>query len=265
MNITTYLNRINYAGSLTLTAQTLRDLQMAHLLSVPFENLSIHANEPIVLTEDALFDKIVTRRRGGFCYEMNGLFAALLRGLGFEVAMLSAGVATEDGRFTPPFDHMALMVTLEQRWLLDVGFGDTFRQPLLLGDEEVVADNSLPSRRSGGRFYQILSDDTHLTLMEQKGDNPWRPQYRFTLQGYNFPDYAHMCHHNQTSPDSHFTQGRVCTIATQEGRITLAGGTTTLDKMQLITTTLKGERQERRVTTEAEYAELLLQHFDIIM
>ncbi len=99
-------------------------LQVAHLLAVPFENLSIHAQQPIVLEDTALFTKIVERRRGGFCYEANGLFAALLREMGFDVAMLSAGVARAEGGFGPDFDHMALMITLEQRWLVDVGFGD---------------------------------------------------------------------------------------------------------------------------------------------
>jgi N-hydroxyarylamine O-acetyltransferase len=96
MNIDAYLKRINYSGSLEPTAETLRALQVAHLFAVPFENLSIHAGEPIVLNEDALFGKIVENRRGGFCYEANGLFASLLRALGFEVVMLSAGVATRD-------------------------------------------------------------------------------------------------------------------------------------------------------------------------
>jgi len=93
MNIDAYLKRINYSGSLEPTVETLRALQVAHLKTVPFENLSIHAKEPIVLEENALFAKIVERRRGGYCYEANGLFAALLRALGFDVAMLAAGVA----------------------------------------------------------------------------------------------------------------------------------------------------------------------------
>ena len=106
LNVAAYLDRINYRGSLLSTAETLRQLQLAHLLSVPFENLSIHGNEPIVLDDEALFTKIVERRRGGFCYECNGLFAALLRALGFEVAMLSAKVANAAGVSGPDFDHM---------------------------------------------------------------------------------------------------------------------------------------------------------------
>ena len=136
MNIEAYLKRIHYNGSLVPNAETLRALQVAHLRAVPFENLSIHAGEPIVLEQDALFTKIVEHRRGGFCYEANGLFAGLLRALGFEVAMLAAGVATRDGEFGPDFDHMTLMVTLGRRWLVDVGFGESFLEPLLLDSRE---------------------------------------------------------------------------------------------------------------------------------
>lgn len=99
MNIEAYLERINYRGLLAPTAETLRCLQVAHLLTVPFENLSIHRKEPIVLETEALFGKIVERRRGGFCYEANGLFAALLSNLGFEVKMLAAEVATAKLRY----------------------------------------------------------------------------------------------------------------------------------------------------------------------
>src|SRR6185503_7138122 len=134
MDIKAYLERINYRGSLAPAAATLRALQVAHLLTVPFENLSIHAGQPILLDDDSLFTKIVTNRRGGFCYEANGLFAARLRALGFDVQMLSASVANEAGEFGADFDHMTLMVQLAQRWLVDVGFGDSFLEPLLLDE-----------------------------------------------------------------------------------------------------------------------------------
>src|SRR5437879_11823761 len=130
LNIEAYFERINYHGSTAPSAGTLRALQVAHLLTVPFENLSIHAKEPIVLEDEALYTKIVERRRGGFCYEANGLFAALLREIGFDVTMLSAEVAHAEGGFSHPVDHMTLMVKLAQRWLVDVGFGDSFLEPL---------------------------------------------------------------------------------------------------------------------------------------
>jgi N-hydroxyarylamine O-acetyltransferase len=250
LNIQAYLERINYHGSLAPTADTLRDLQVAHLLAVPFENLSIHAKEPIVLEDQALFAKIVENRRGGFCYEANGLFAALLSALGFDVSMLSAGVANAEGEFGPDFDHMTLMVSLDQRWLVDVGFGDSFHEPLLLDErgEQV----------QGSRAYRILSDGTHLILMQRDEGDEWNAQYRFTLQAHTYADYAEMCRYHQTSPQSHFTKSRVCSRATREGRITLS-------EMRFITTSESGGCQERTLTSEEEYADVLREQFGIVM
>src|SRR6185436_15535855 len=164
----------------TLTIDTLRALQLAHMQAVPFENLSIHAGEPIVLDDAALFTKIVERRRGGFCYEVNGLFAALLRALGFRVTMLSAEVARADGGFSQPFDHLTLMVELDERWLVDVGFGDCFSAPLPLDE---------PGERvEGNRAYRIVRDGEFLVL-EQREAARWAPQYRFKIQAYDYADF----------------------------------------------------------------------------
>jgi N-hydroxyarylamine O-acetyltransferase len=250
VNIKSYLERINYRGSLTPSSETLRELQVAHLLTVPFENLSIHHKEAILLETEALFEKIVDRRRGGFCYELNGLFAALLSGLGFQVEMLAAEVASADGGFGPNFDHMALIVSLERRWLVDVGFGDSFREPLLIDERG--------EQEQGERAYQIISDGNKLVLKQRDTGDAWKTQYRFTLQAYEFADYAEMCRYHQTSPQSHFTQKRVCTRTTEEGRITLS-------EMRFITTLRNGERQERTLTDQEEYAEILRKHFNIVM
>lgn len=249
MNVKAYLERINYRGPLEPTAETLRALQVAHLLAVPFENLSIHAGQPIVLEDEALFDKIVGRGRGGFCYEANGLFAALLRALGFQVAMLSAGVARPDGGFGPDFDHMALMVTLEERWLADVGFGDSFLEPLRLDERG--------EQRQGGRAYQILPDGPHLVLTQRIDEGEWEAQYRFTLRPREYADFAGMCRYHQTSPESHFTQRRICSRATEGGRVTLS-------EMRFITTS-QGGRQERTLSSQEEYAEILREQFGIVM
>src|SRR6476660_7309603 len=112
MDVQAYLRRINYHGEQAPTAAVLRDLHRAHLLAVPFENLDIHLGRPIVLDQAALFDKIVRRRRGGFCYELNGLFGLMLRQLGFDVTLLAAGVARADGGFGPEFDHLTLLVRI---------------------------------------------------------------------------------------------------------------------------------------------------------
>jgi N-hydroxyarylamine O-acetyltransferase len=251
MDTEAYLQRINYSGSLAPTPQTLRALQVAHLSAVPFENLSIHSGEPIILDDAALFRKIVKNRRGGFCYEANGSFAALLRSLGFEVAMLAAGVARAEGGFGPNFDHMTLMVTLAERWLVDVGFGDSFREPLLLDsrDEQV----------QGSRSFRILPDDTHLVLSRRNDGGDWEPQYRFTLQSYGFADYEEMCRFHQTSPDSHFTKGTLCSRATDDGRITLSG-------LRLISTSgPEPTRHERTLTSEEEFQRVLRDEFGIVM
>ncbi|MBL8045525.1 MAG: arylamine N-acetyltransferase, partial [Anaerolineales bacterium] len=105
MNADLYLQRIGYTGSLTPTAETLRGLHRAHLYNVPFENLDIALGRPIILEETKLFEKIVRQHRGGFCYELNGLFAWLLRQLGFSVEMLNARVYDDAATPGPDFDH----------------------------------------------------------------------------------------------------------------------------------------------------------------
>jgi hypothetical protein len=107
-DINAYLARIGYSGSWAPTAENLRKLHRAHNLTVPFENLDVHLGHPIVLDERKLFDKIVRRKGGGFCYELNASFAALLRIMGFDVAMLSARVYLDD-KLGREFDHMVLL------------------------------------------------------------------------------------------------------------------------------------------------------------
>ena len=247
MDAAAYLQRINYDGPLEPSAETLRQLHLAHLLAVPFENLSIHRREPIVLDDAALFEKIVRRRRGGFCYELNGMFAALLRALGFNVTMLSAEVANNEGEFGPPFDHMTLMVTLEQRWLADVGFGDSFREPLLLDERG--------PQIQGNDAYKIEETGTHLLMSRRQDTGDWQPQYRFTLEPYGFADYDEMCRYHQTSPQSHFTQKRICSQATLDGRVSLS-------EMRLITTRGR-ERKEVELTDKTHYEKILRERFGI--
>jgi len=244
-----YLKRINYSGSHEPSAETLCQLQLAHLLSVPFENLSIHSAEPIILNDRDLFNKIVSRRRGGFCYELNGLFAALLRSLDFDVQMLSASVANAKGEFGPEFDHMTLLVTLEQRWLVDVGFGDSFTEPLLIDSRE--------EQLQGSRAYRVDEVDGRLLLLQRVEGDDWKPQYRFTLTPRVFSDYEEMCTYHQTSPESHFTQGRICSRLTRDGRITLSHN-------KLITT--RGRvKDERELANEPEVTQALREHFGVVI
>lgn len=249
MDIEAYLRRINYTGPAEPTARTLRELHAAHLLAVPFENLDNHLGREIILDEDKLVAKIVDQRRGGICYELNGAFAGLLRKLGFDVAVLSAGVARPGGGFDPPFDHMTLMVKLEEGWLADVGFGDSFLEPLLLDSRDEQTQN-------GEAFRLVDAEDEHLILERREGES-WRPQYRFTVQPYELSDFAEMCRYHQTSPESPFTQRRTCSLATPGGRITVTG-------MRLITT-VRGERYERELSGPEEFAAALHEHFGVTL
>lgn len=218
-----YLARIAYDGPREPAAAVLRALQERHLLSVPFENLDIHWKRPIVVDTERFLDKIVNQRRGGFCYELNGAFAWLLRELGFDVTYLSGRVPTADGGLGPPFDHMALLVTIDgTRWLADVGFGDFALHPLNLdgdnGEFELVEGDEWEVRRNG------------------------QTEYRFTLDPHELHEYAPMCDYQQYDPRSHFTKRRICSIAIPEGRITLT------DTKLIVTR--NGQRTETAVAPE---------------
>ena len=140
MDVPAYLERIAYSGSTKPTAATLRAIHRAHLFAVPFENLDIALGRKIVADEARVLDKVVRHRRGGFCYELNSAFAALLRALGFVVTLLSARAARPNGGEGPEFDHLALRVALEQPWLADVGFGAA---PSLPAEVEPTAGQAL--------------------------------------------------------------------------------------------------------------------------
>src|SRR5262252_2687940 len=149
-----YLRRIGAPRPGRADAAALRALHRAHQMTVPFENLSIHLSEPISLDPGALLDKIVTRRRGGFCYELNGAFALLLEALGARVRRVAARVYGQDGP-GPPFDHLALIVDLPDGsgpWLADVGFGSHSTYPLRLASGPEQPD-------PGGLFRLAAGDD----------------------------------------------------------------------------------------------------------
>jgi len=241
-----YLERIRYEGPRDPTAGTLRTLHRAHLLAVPFENLDIHLGHRIGVELDGYYEKVVRDRRGGFCYELNGVFAWLLRALGFEVTLLSARV--HDGkRFGPDFDHLTLRVDLGEPWLADVGFGDSFVEPLRLAD-------SLEQEQEGHR-YRLARAGEEWTLSRQGPGAKEEPQYRFTTTPRRLEEFGPMCEHQQTSPESTFTRKRVCSLLIPGGRLTLTDG-------RLVTT--RGvEREERTVAGAAEYRSLLEVRFGI--
>jgi N-hydroxyarylamine O-acetyltransferase len=251
LDIQFYLDRIGHEKSIRPDIETLRNIHRAHILTVPFENLDIHSGEQIRLTEQALWEKIVTKKRGGFCYELNGMFAWLLNQIGFQVTYLNGRVYNEQGEYGRDFDHLALMVQIpgdNSQYLADVGFGDSFVEPLRIefSSEQV----------QGPRGYRLEKAKDGINLCRRDFDGGWKRQYFFDLIPRNFPsDYEAACHYYQTSPKSSFTQKRIVTRATPTGRLTLD------DRYLSITT--DGQREKRPLENEDEFRELLKSFFGI--
>ncbi|MEU4807499.1 arylamine N-acetyltransferase [Actinosynnema sp. NPDC023587] len=230
-----YLERIGATRS-----STLHELHERHLAAVPFENLSIHLGEVVTLTEDWLVDKVVRRRRGGFCYELNGAFAALLAALGHPVELLSAKVFA-NGVFGPPFDHLALRVG---DLLVDVGFGRFSLRPLDLADRGDQVD-------AAGVFRLVDTPEGDLDVLHDGV-----VQYRLESRPRALEEFRATCWYHQTWPGSPFRRGATCSLATPGGRVTVAGD-------RLIVTE-GGERWERELDDDgiiAAHAE----HFGIVL
>jgi len=245
LRVIDYLDRLDLTmADASLDAPGLARLQAAHLRRIPFENLSIHLGERITLDTGAIVAKLVDQRRGGFCFEMNGGFAALLEALGFDVALLEARVYA-DGRPGIPFDHLCLRVELDRPYLVDVGFGASFALPLLLGTDAVQTDPN-------GEFRIVATPAAEGWFdLTQNGS----PQYRFSSEPHDLVDFASACEYHQISPDSHFTQNSLCTLPTPDGRVTIAG--------RLLVTRIVGERTERTIEDDAELLALYRSHFGI--
>jgi N-hydroxyarylamine O-acetyltransferase len=249
MDLKRYLKRINVTDKITPDLTTLQLLQRQHLLNIPFENLDIHSGRKIILDKEKLFHKIVDEGRGGFCYELNGMFYELLSALVFNVKMIAAGVSDDGVNYGPDFDHMALIVKLNnEEYLADVGFGDSFITPLKFQLDEIRYDEN-------GFFRISKADENHHFILFQSADGEkFVQQYKFTLIPRKLNDYDEICLYHQTSPESHFTQKVVCSMATESGRITLSN-------LKLIITENGVKKQEE--INEREFQFLLKKHFNI--
>jgi N-hydroxyarylamine O-acetyltransferase len=221
LQLQSYLNRIGIEKIKTPSLEFLTELQNRHLLSIPFEDLDI-PNKRIELDLNKIYEKIIPAKRGGFCYELNGLFHWLLTSLGFKVDMLSARVFnSQKNEFGPEFDHMTLLVhfpKIDKYYITDVGFGDSFRIPIEIAGGEV---NDISGH------YIIKRGNNSLGLhIENKND--WVPQYSFSLSPKKLSDFKDMCDFQQDSPTSYFRTRMLCTIATERGRITLGNNSLTI-------------------------------------
>lgn len=236
-NLDAYLERINYHGSKEPTYETLSDLHIAHTFNIPFENLDVFFHKPLPLDKESVYKKLVEQKRGGYCFEMNALFAVVLRELGFKVTDLLAA-----GRL-----HQVLMVEVDdKKYLVDVGFGnDGISAPLLL--EEGLEQQQFTNT------YRFVKNPDGSYLLQRKVDGEFQPMFPFSLQECAPLDYEISNHFTATYPDSFFKKMKFCTMPTPEGRITLTD--------QHFKVTENGQVTEQPLSGDEEFAELLKKHF----
>jgi N-hydroxyarylamine O-acetyltransferase len=245
INVQRYLARIGITEGIRVDYHSIRLIQERHMLSVPFENLNIVNGLPIELDLDSLYDKIVVRRRGGYCYELNGLLAWVLKSLGYPVSLLSGQVRRDDGTFGPEFDHMVLLVSLHQDYIVDVGFGDSVRSPLPLSGEVVV---------DASGSYRIMPEyDSDVLLFQKRLGGEWVSEFRFTRKPRQIDDFRDMNIYQQTSPESHFTKNLIISIATPNGRVSISGDT--------FIETIGADKKRRTIRSDDERNDLLKRHF----
>ena len=252
-----YLARIHYKGPIEATIEALSELQRCHMLSVPFENLSVFGKEKIILSKDWLFDKVVRRHRGGFCYELNTLYALLLDYFGFRYTLCAGAVFdSRAGGEGMPFDHMILMVNIDNDdlWMTDVGFADSYLTPLHFTtlDPQERQSGIYRIRKKGEEYLYEAKNAKIITEGFQEfgregesgsDDEKWASRCKFDLIPRTREDFKDMLLYHQTHEDSPFTHGRICTMAKPWGRITLAGN-------KLVTSTYLGDNKVRKETKE---------------
>jgi N-hydroxyarylamine O-acetyltransferase len=207
-----YFARIGYRGPRDATLATLRALHRAHLLAIPYENLDIHLGVPLTLDAEAMFTKLVDERRGGWCYEMNGVFGRVLETLGFDVRYLSGAVGRAAHGWRAQGNHLVLLVGLDRPWIADVGFGDGFLTPLPL---------------EPGNYWQGF-----LQYRVSRDGPRWRVDnhafggadgFDFTLTSRALDAFAAQCRELQTSPESGFVKSTVCERFVPTGLVMLRG------------------------------------------
>lgn len=238
MDLSAYFERIAYTGSARADVQTLRDLHLLHPLAIPFENLSTLIGEPVPLDIDALEDKLVTRQRGGYCFEQNSLFQAVLETIGFSVTALAARVVwNERAGFVNPRTHMVMLVDIgSTQYVADVGFGGaTLTAPLELvegAEQQTPHEVFRIVRRKGDFEVQVRIDDT------------WRPTYVFDLQAQWPVDYEVLNHYVATHPGSPFRSRLMAARPTEDRRYALGNRQLSIHR--------EGRTQETRELESAE-------------
>lgn len=190
MDVDAYLEWIGFGGTPSVDHATLARLQRLHMTAVPFENLFITQGIHVTTDAAASYDKIVRQGRGGWCFELNGSFGALLEAIGFRVTLLGAAVLL-DGPSTT-IEHLTLEVLADQPYLVDVGFGDSSIQPLAL--------NRAGPQDGGNATYELIPSPQGTTLTRHVDGLP-TPEYRFKRVALTLDDFIAVSDAMQVDPD----------------------------------------------------------------
>lgn len=241
MNKENYLKRFNASLTQEHYLQNLTELQSLHMQNIPFENLDVIRRTPIYLNLESIYDKIVNQHRGGYCYEINGLFQWLLNELGFDAKLISATVQKPDGTWSKADTHAAILVELDTLYLVDAGFGDSTISPIPLGGERHT-DHS-------GTYRVEQVDEVYYDLIREN-ERTEKVLYRFSTEAKQLADFHEGCVFNQVSRDSPFTHDDLVTRATENGRITLSGNQLTRSENGGKEKTQLSEAEKRNVLKE---------------
>jgi N-hydroxyarylamine O-acetyltransferase len=219
-DIDRYLARISYDGPRDPSLATLTELQAAHLMRVPFENLHVFYRAGVRVDVDWSYDKIVEQRRGGWCFELNGCFAELLRRLGFRVDLLSCQTFEPvTGRLSADFDHLALLVDLDGTpYLVDVGWGDNPLAPLPAEPGEYASRPRRTRVEADASIVRLLED-----VEGDDGSSTWELQYQASRQPRQLDEFSNRSRYLQHQPGLAWTDKPLVTRATSAlgGRVTL--------------------------------------------
>jgi N-hydroxyarylamine O-acetyltransferase len=245
-----YLDRIGFAAEPKRDLETLRALHRLHPFAIPFENLSTLAGDPVSLEIDAIVEKLIRQRRGGYCFEQNTLLQTVLEILGFDVLPLAARVTwNRSTGHVNPRTHMVLLVSVaERQFLCDVGFGGaTLTAPLEFSPGVIQETPHEP--------FRIRQSHQEFVLEVRLGEE-WRAAYEFDLQPQQPIDYEAMNHFVQTHPSSHFRHVLMAGRPDAQGRYAIGGNE--LSRYE------KGELVERRrLESVAALAGALREQFGI--
>jgi N-hydroxyarylamine O-acetyltransferase len=215
VDLAAYAARIGFTGELRASAECLRELHLAHATHVPFENIEVLMGRPVRLDIESLWKKLVAERRGGYCFEQNTLFAAVLEQIGFRVTRLAARVRM-GAVGVRPRNHMLLAVEADgRRWLCDVGFGG----------EALLCPVAWQPGETSAQFawkYRLMEEAPGYVLQMWRPEG-WLDLYSFTMEEQHAVDYEVANFYTSTHPDSFFLKQLMVHIPGPEVRVTLFG------------------------------------------